>query len=167
MKAWSEAKRIEVATAHAMGLNAALIEAATGVPKMTVRAWRQQDWFKDLLSELQREDDSQVDAKLTKIVGKSLDLIVDRLEQGDFMWDKENREFVRKPLYAKDITKIADIMYDKRNLLRGKPTSISGKEQLTDRLIKLAEDFAKFAAREEKVVAEVPPQITTTTEATA
>ena len=143
--AWSEAKRIEVATAHMMGLKAPMIEVATGVPAQTVRHWRLADWFKDLIEELRREDDHEVDAKLTKIVGKSLDSVVDRLENGDFMYDKETNSFVRRPLYVKDITRVADVMFDKRNLLRGKPTSISGKtEQISDRLLKLAAEFERF-----------------------
>ena len=145
--AWPDKKRIEVATAHAMGLKAPMIEIATGVPCQTVRHWRLQDWFKDLVDELQREDDHSTDAKLTKIVDKALDTVVDRLENGDFMYNSKKNEFVRKPLLAKDVTKIADTMFDKRNLLRGKPTSISGKqEQISDRLLKLAEEFAKFAS---------------------
>ena len=143
--AWPSKKRIEVATAHAMGLSAPMIEAATGVSADTIRHWRMEDWFKELIEELRREDDVQVDAKLTTIVSKSLDTLVDRLEQGDFMYDPKDGEFRRKPLNARDVVKVADIMFDKRNLLRGKPTSISGKEQVSDRLLKLAEEFAKFA----------------------
>ena len=145
MQSWSEQKRIEVATAHAMGLKAPMIEVATGVPAQTIRHWRLQDWFKDLVSELQREDDYSADAKLTKIVNKALDAVVDRLENGDFMFDPKSQEFVRKPLLARDVTRIADTMFDKRNLLRGKPTSISGKqEQISDRLAKLAIEFTRF-----------------------
>ena len=132
---WSDAKKIEVATAHSMGLNAPMIEVATGVACQTVRHWRLTDWFKDLVAEIQREDDNSVDAKLTKIVSKSLDNVVDRLENGDFMYDPKLGKFVRRPISGRDTARIADIMFDKRNLLRGKPTSISGKsEQISDRL---------------------------------
>lgn len=145
--AWSEKKRIEVATAHAMGLTAPLIEAATGVPAQTIRHWRMADWFRDLVDEIRREDDNTVDAKLTNIVSKSMDVIIDRLENGDFMFNSADQTFVRKPLAARDVSRIADTMFDKRNLLRGKPTSISGKqEQISDRLLKLANEFERFVA---------------------
>ena len=128
-----------------MGLKAPMIEAATGVPTQTIRHWRTMDWFKDLVSELQREDDHEADAKLTKLFNKALDNVVDRLENGDFMFDKESNSFVRKPLATKDVIKIADTMFDKRRLIRGEPTTISAKqEQVTDRLAKLAEEFARF-----------------------
>ena len=151
--AYPEKKRIEVATAHAMGLSSTMISAATGVKAQTVRVWRMQDWFKDLVEEIRREDDNTVDAKLTNLVTKSLDVITDRLERGDFMYNQKTGEFVRKPLNAQTVNKIADTMFDKRNLLRGKPTSISGKQELiTDRLAKLAIEFERFVnAREIKV----------------
>ena len=143
--AYPEKKRIEVATAHAMGLSSTMISAATGVQAQTVRFWRMQDWFKDLVEEIRREDDNTVDAKLTNLVSKSLDVITDRLENGDFMFDQKSGSFVRKPISAQVVNKIADTMFDKRNLLRGKPTSISGKqEQITDRLAKLAIEFERF-----------------------
>jgi hypothetical protein len=143
--AYPEKKRIEVATAHAMGLSSGMVAAATGVPAQTVRYWRMQDWFKDLVEEIRREDDNTVDAKLTNLVTKSLDVITDRLENGDFMYDSKLGQFVRKPISAQVVNKIADTMFDKRNLLRGKPTSISGKqEQITDRLAKLAIEFERF-----------------------
>ena len=160
---WSEQKRIEVATAHSMGLSATMIAGATGVSVHTIRVWRMEDWFKELVSEIVREDDNSSDAKLTKIVSKSLDVITDRLENGDFMYDKESAKFVRRPMYAKDVTRVADIMFDKRNLLRGKPTSISSKqEQISDRLLKIAAEFERFVKAktiEGEVVDTSPPLI--------
>ena len=164
MKGWSEQKRIEVVTAHVMGLKAPMIEAATGVPCQTIRHWRTTDWFKDLVEQIQREDDYEVDAKLTKIVSKSLDVVVDRLENGDFMYDFKREEFIRKPLFARDVARIADSMFDKRNLLRGKPTSISSKqEQISDRLAKLALEFERFVNAKE-VKEEIPLVIDVTPE---
>lgn len=157
---WSEQKRIEVATAHAMGLKAPMIEAATGVPAQTIRHWRMQDWFKDLVTEMQREEDIEVDAKFGKILGKALDSVVDRLENGDFMFDKKKGTFVRRPIFIKDAVKVADVVFDKRNLLRGKPTSISAKqEQMTDRLAKLALEFERFVRAKDITSEVIPVQI--------
>ena len=150
MKALSDKKRIEVATAHCMGLSAPMIEIATGVSTHTIRAWRLEDWFKELVDELQRDSDNTSDAKLTKLFDKALDTVLDRLERGDFMYDPKTSQFIRKPLATKDVIKITDTMFDKRALIRGKPTSISVKqEQVSDRLLKLATEFARFANAKE------------------
>lgn len=153
MKAWSEQKRIEVATADAMGLKAPVISMATKVPVETIRDWRMRDWYRDLVDEIQREGDRELDGKLTQLIDKSTNVIIDRLESGDFMYDPKTSRFIRRPVYMKDAAKVATEIINRRNLLRGKPTSISSKEQISDRLNKLAEQFAALTqARQEKVV---------------
>lgn len=148
--AWSDQKRVEVATAHVMGLKAPMIEVATGVPAQTVRHWRMQDWFKEIVDEIQREEDHEVDAKLTKLMNKALDNVMDRLDNGEFFWNPKAKEWQRRPVNMRDAAKVMEGSFDKRNLLRGKPTTISGKqEQISDRLLKLAAEFARFAVAKE------------------
>ncbi len=154
MKGWSDEKRIQAATADAMGLKAPMVAAATGVPVETIRDWRTRDWYKDLVSEIQRDDDRELDGRLSKLIDKSTNVILDRLEKGDFMYDPKTSKFMRRPVYMKDATKVTTEIINRRNLLRGKPTSISSKEALGDRLQKLADQFkALTEARNEKVVA--------------
>lgn len=153
MKGWSDEKRIQAATADAMGLKAPMVAAATGVPVETIRDWRTREWYKDLVSEIQRDDDRELDGRLSKLIDKSTTVILDRLEKGDFMYDPKTARFMRRPVYMKDATKVTTEIINRRNLLRGKPTSISSKEALGDRLQKLADQFkALTEARNEKVV---------------
>lgn len=153
MKAWSDQKRVEAATADAMGLKAPMIAAATGIPLETIRDWRTREWYKDLVDEIQREEDHALDGKLSKLIDKSTEVILDRLERGDFMFDPKSGDFKRRPVYMKDAAKVTTEIINRRNLLRGKPTSISSKEAIGDRLAKLAEQFSALTkAREEKVV---------------
>lgn len=144
--AWDDEKRIEVATADVMGLKTPQIQAATGVAAGTVKKWRQEEWYQDLIREIQNEDDREVDGKLTRLVNKSLDVISDRMENGDWMWNSKENKFVRKPVYMKDANRVATDLINRRNLLRGKPTSISNKEQMSDKLLALAEQFARFTS---------------------
>lgn len=144
--AWDDEKRIEVATADAMGLKTPQIQAATGVAAGTVKKWRQEEWYQDLIKEIQNEEDREIDGKLTRLVNKSLEVISDRMENGDWMWNSKDNKFVRKPVYMKDANRVATDLINRRNLLRGKPTSISNKEQMSDKLLALAEQFARFTS---------------------
>ncbi len=153
MKPWSDSKRVEAATADAMGLKLPIVSATTGIPVETLKDWRTRDWYKELVLEIQREDDRELDGKLSKLIDKSTDVIIDRLEKGDFMYDPKTSRFMRRPVYMKDATKVTTEIINRRNLLRGKPTSISSKEALGDRLLKLAEQFkALTEVRKERVV---------------
>lgn len=143
--AWSEKKRIEACTAYLALGNAALVEATTGVPSGTVRQWKTQPWWKELVDQIQTESDQQLDSKLGDLVQKSLNAVNDRLENGDFMWDNKNSEFVRKPVSLKDSWKVSAEMLDKRWLIRDRPDTKVDTEAVSDILTKLAKDFAGMA----------------------
>lgn len=142
---WSQQKKIEVVTTDLALGNAAMVEGVTGVPRGTIRQWRLQDWYKELVAEIRNEEDVELDVKLSKVIDKSLDAVLDRVENGDFMFDSKTGKFLRKPVHMKDALQAVTQVYDKRNLLRGKPTSRVEKHNIQDNLANLAAEFAKFA----------------------
>ena len=75
-----------------------------------------------------------------------MDEIQDRLQNGEAILDRKTGEVKRKPVSMRDANIVANTMTDKRQLLRGKPTSRSEKLTVDDRLSKLAEEFKRFAA---------------------
>lgn len=142
---WSDKKRIEACTAYLALGNASFVEIATGVPAGTVRQWKTQPWWKELVDQIQTESDQELDTKLAKLIDKSLSLVNDRLDNGDFMWDSKNSEFVRKPVGLKDTWKVSTEMLDKRWLIRDRPDTKVDTEAVSDILLKLAKDFAGMA----------------------
>lgn len=143
--AWPEKKRIEAVTTYLALGNASLVEATTGVPAATVRQWKTQPWWKELVATVQQESDQQLDTKLGDLIQKSLNAVNDRLENGDFHWDARNGEFVRKPVSLKDSWKVSNEMLDKRWLIRDRPDTKVNTEAVADILTKLANDFAGMA----------------------
>ena len=138
-------KRIQIATAFVAGMtNASDLERLSGVSASAIRNWKQKDWWRDLIERVRHEQDEAMDPKFTKIVDKTLDVIADRLESGDYKMDRHG-ELHRVPVSLRDAVHASEKIIDKRNLLRGKPTSrverLSEKEQLN----KLAAEFRKFA----------------------
>ena len=142
---WSKQKRIEVVTTDLALGNAAMVEGVTGVPRGTIRQWRMAQWYKDLVEEIRNEEDGELDVKLSKVINKSLDAVMDRVDNGDFIFDSKTSKFHRKPIHMKDALKAVTEIFDKRNLLRGKPTSRVEKHSVQDNLANLAAEFAKFA----------------------
>lgn len=143
---WSQEKKIQTVTTYLALGNAPMTEAVTGVPRGTIRQWKMQSWWKELESDIRNEEDSELDVKLSKVIDKSLDAVLDRVENGDFIFDSKTGKFVRKPVHMKDALSAVTQVFDKRNLLRGKPTSRVEKQNVSDNLSKLAAEFAKFAA---------------------
>ena len=105
-----------------------------------------------MLEKIHAEIDKDTVSKFTDIVDTALEAIQDRLVNGDHIYDKRTGEIHRKAVSMRDATVVAATIVDKRQLLRGKPTSRSEKVSVDARLGKLAEEFARFAAAKEITV---------------
>lgn len=142
---YSEAKKIQTVTTYLALGNAPLTEAVTGVPRGTIRKWKQMPWWKDLENEIRNEEDSEMDTKLSKIIKKSLDAVEDRLDNGEMILDSKTGKVLRIPVKLRDVHKVGVELIDKRNVIRGKPTSITQKVTMEDMMSKLADEFKKWA----------------------
>lgn len=151
-------KMIEAATIYAATGSLEKTAELTKVPEKILSKWRRQPDFQALLREVWEENNEKIDARLTRIIEKSLDALLDRLDNGDFHVTRDGK-LVRKPISAKELSLVQAINVDKRQLLRGLPTSRSEgqgspQEKLVQRLEKLAstfEDLAKHGRRTEVI----------------
>lgn len=148
---WSDAKKVEAVKTWLIIGNGVEVAAVTGIPYQTLRHWRTFEWWKEIEDQLKAEEDLEVSAKLQARINKSLDLVMDRLESGDFQYDPRSGKFVRKPVSLKDSWKVADEMMKRRDVLVGKPVA-SSTEGVNERILKLAEDFAAMASKNRKPV---------------
>lgn len=150
---YPEEVRVKAATLYAVTGNASAVGELTDVPAATVRAWTREEWFKVLLDEIRAENDQLIDVKTTEIVHSALDQIGDRIKNGDHVVLR-NGEVIRKPVGAKDLSLVTAINIDKRQLLRGKPTSRSEQvntKTTDEKLAELARSFKQIANK-------VPPK---------
>lgn len=142
-------KKLEAASIYAVTGSVHKAAELTGVPLHTIKYWRQTDEFKALLNEVWTENNEKIDARFTAIIEKSLEAIIDRLDNGDHRLTAKGT-VVRVPIGAKELSLVQAINVDKRQLLRGLPTSRSenaeaGTTKTVDRLEKLAETFENLA----------------------
>lgn len=150
---WSDAKRIEVVTTWLALGKIPLVAACTGVPEGTIRQWRTQPWWKEIEISVQTETDQELDAKLAQRIDKALDVILDRLNNGDFMFDPKTGEFLRRPVNMKDTHRVMVDMMDKRLLLRKQPKEQQSQEAVGDILKNLAKEFEQMAKKRLKETA--------------
>src|SRR3990167_9191815 len=147
---YPDEKRLEVVSLYACIGDPVRISDLTGVPCSTIRTWRRESWFREVLEEIREENNEKLDALFSEIVDKSQKLIQDRLENGDSVVTK-NGEIVQKPIGIRDLTYVSSQTIDKRQLIRNKPTSISEKQTtpIITRLEQLAETFKSLANKKE------------------
>lgn len=142
---WSDNKRIEVVTTYLALGKIPLVAVTTNVPEGTIRQWRTQPWWKEIELAIQTASDQELDTKLAKRIDKALDVIWDRLNNGDFLYDPKTGEFIRKPVNMKEVNKVMVDMMDKRLLIRKQPKEMQSQEAIADILKNLAKEFASMA----------------------
>lgn len=142
---WPEKKKVEVVTTYLAVGKPDLVESITGVPRGTVRNWRQEPWWQEMVHQIQQEADQELDTKLQKRIDKALDLVMDRLDHGDYKYDFKTGTLTRVPVSMKDAAKLSTDFFDKRQLIRRQPAQQASQEAAADILKKLALDFAGFA----------------------
>jgi transposase-like protein len=143
---WPMEKKIAAVTQYLVLGNMVLVAASTGIDVDLLRQWKMQPWWKDVEREIRATENIGTDTKLTKIVDRSLDVVMDRLENGDYIYNQKTGQIVRKPVNMKDAVVASKEMLTKRELLRGNATERKETTQISmeDQLKALAYEFAKF-----------------------
>lgn len=136
-------KKIHAACVYAVTGSVKKASELTDIPENQLKVMMAEQWWLDAIKEVRREENDQITAKMTLIVDKTLIEMQDRLENGDTFLTKEGP--VKVPVRLKDLTMPIGILTDKRQLLRGQATSISGKIGQEDILRELGKKFESFA----------------------
>jgi hypothetical protein len=143
---WSDSQKIEMVTTWLATGNLALTAATLGIPEVTARKWKASPWWKQMVEDFRQEENISLDSKLSKVVSKSVEQLLDRVEGGDYQYDQKTGALVRKPISARDAAKITADMLDRRDILQGKKEQVSDStRKVEDRLLKLADEFSRFA----------------------
>lgn len=152
---WSDSQRIGAVTTYLACGSMTTTSVATDIPIATLKRWRLTPWWKQMVEDIRQEESLHLDAKLAKVVNKSVEQLMDRVESGDFQYDQKTGKMVRVPIKARDAAKITTDMIDRRKLLQDSHTEkTEGTKRIEDKLLKLADEFTRFARA--KVVKEEP-----------
>lgn len=153
---WPEKKKLEALTTYLSTGSISLTMSMTGVPETTLKRWRTEDWWNEHTLLIKQEETTQLDNKLSKILDKSLEAVMDRIQNGEFMYDPRSGEIRRVPAKLRDVQKVTSDLIDKKQLLNKKlQADDSKKQQVTaDHLVQLANAFAQFASGGKPINAE-------------
>ena len=144
MAEWSEVKRVEAVTAYLTLGKLPIVSALTKIPVTTLKAWKMQPWWIDLCEELRQDDAQEMDHKLKRIVDKTLDLINDRLDNGDLILNSKTGHVIRIPVKLKDIHQVGTGLMEQRQTLDASKRQKVEQKSIEDTLKKLAESFTQF-----------------------
>ena len=143
---WTQNQRLQAVSTYLMLGNMSETAIVTGIPLPTLKLWKQTDWFKEYSLQLQTEDVQQMDSNLKRVINKALKATEDRLDLGDAQFDQKTGEIVRVPVKAHVALKITTELLTKQQKLNENPIKEELEKTIDDRLLKLSEEFAKFAS---------------------
>lgn len=141
---YSEEMRIKAACVYAVTGSAAETGRILGIKSTTIRQWKMQPWWPQVIERIRSEKDDEIDVKMTAIIDETVAQINDRLKDGDYIYDVRTGELKRKPMGGKEIAVVTSIMIDKRNLIRQRRAVRTEETAVLDRLKNLAKEFAGF-----------------------
>ena len=141
---WPDAKKAELITTFLATGSLRMACGICGVPYQTAKKWKTHPWFNEMVSNIQAEETTQLDAKLSKIVNKTLDVIAERLENGEHILDSKTGTVKRVPVKMRDAKTVMTDLFDKRQLIRKQPTKITEQQTVDKRLENLQARFEKF-----------------------
>jgi hypothetical protein len=142
---WTQNQKLEAVSTYLMLGNMAETAVVTGIPLQTLKMWKTTDWFKDYSLQLQSEDVQQMDSNLKRVIQKALKATEDRIDLGDAQFDQKTGEIVRIPIKAHVALKITTELLTKQQKLNENPIKEEVEKTIDSRLLKLSEEFARFA----------------------
>ena len=125
------------------------VSKLTKVPVKYIRQWKEEPWWSEIQKKVFVEQNEKLGSRISSVLDKSLGEIEERLTNGDYLWDVRKSKLVRKPIDTKILSTLFNNLVNRRQLIRGEPTSITNKVGVDDRLKFLAEQFEKFASAKE------------------
>ncbi len=144
---WSDKQKMEAIQSYLMLGNLALTGRILNIPEVTLRVWKTTDWWKTAVAEVKSQEKIELSAKMKKIVKASLDVVEDRLVNGDFQFDQKSGEVVRKPVNMKDAHRVAVDLQQRQEVLDKLDGEVATEENQEAKLLKLAEKFAEMATK--------------------
>src|SRR5689334_20503612 len=99
--------------------NIELISKLTGWPVKTLYTWPKAEWWPGYYDEAKREFAELLEARLSRIVDKATEAILDRIENGDEVLTRDG-DIVRIKVSARDLGLLVRDGIDKIRLLQNK-----------------------------------------------
>ena len=113
------------------------------MPDITIRSWYREPWWHMAVREVRKNKNEEFDAKLTGLLDDTIVEIQERLMHGETVVDKTG-ELRRVPVSTRNLATLLGIVYDKRALTRGDPTSKVVRVDTNEHLAEVAKKLSKM-----------------------
>ncbi len=125
--------------------NMRLVSEVTGIPYNTLHDWRKQDWWSDLITEVKNGQKAQRNTKMNTVIEDSIEVIHDRILNGDVILNNKTGELQRKPVNLRDVGNLTNQLLTRQMQMEELSERMeSRKETVQETLTMLAKEFSKW-----------------------
>lgn len=149
-------KRMDAVSKYMLLGNMRVVSEQTGIQYSTLVDWKKSDWWPEMVDQIRRQKKTKTSDSITKIIEGSLEVLQDRLENGDWVLNNKTGEIIRKPVGVKDAAVIANQLMQRQIQLEDliERTSKSS-DTVQETLVALATEFAKWQKKNKREVIDV------------
>ena len=143
---YSAEQKIQAAGAYLVTGTCKASAKICGISHQTISSWKNKsEWWPSVISKLKKDKQDELDAIMTGLIETLSVAMADRIDNGDEYFDSRTGSLYRRKMSGKDVVTSLAILYDKRAMLRGDPTSITQKISSGDQMKLLKDEFTKIA----------------------
>jgi len=118
----------------------------TGLSHQTISEWKNKsEWWAPVMAKIKKEKNDELDAEVTSLIHGTIEELKDRVEHGEAQMYQGVPTGHNKPMTGRDLAATVNTLFDKRAMMRGEPTSISGKVDQSTTIENLKKEFGKMA----------------------
>lgn len=153
---YSTKQKYEAVVLYKMIGNLTTVAKHKGIPIQTLHEWHTKDWWFEIEEEIRKESRSKLGKNLQSIVDKAFEEVIDRLEEGDWIYDQKQGKMIRKPIGAHTVNQILNDGLNKTffmEKLQREEKQEEKEEEMQERLLKLSKEFEKYTKARE-IIAE-------------
>ena len=128
--------------------NMRVVSEQTGISYPVLCSWKNADWWPELVAQVKKQKQAKTNNSIVKLIEQSLDVMQDRLDNGDWVFDQKNGTSVRKPVSVRDATAIATSLLQRQQVaeeMESRQATTSATVQET--LSLLAAEFKKYTGK--------------------
>ena len=157
---YTEFQKEEAATSYAVLGSARKVSKLTDIPERTIREWTTREWWEEMVGAARKRHQDKLDGRLTGIINKTTDQLLDRVVNGDKTVNPKTGEMVRKPMSGRDLAASFALLLDRRQVIRGDPSRITKATNIDKQMADIQKKMEKRTEESKEKVVDAPTHTT-------
>lgn len=149
---WSD--KSKACTLYMTNGNMRTVSELMDIPYATLCDWKNSDWWQQLVEEIRNAKRAKTGTKLSTIIDTSLEVVLDRLQNGDFILNNKTGKLERRKVSLRDAATVTNNLITRQLQMEELADKMdTNKATVQDTLAMLAKEFQKMNKQKQKALA--------------